>query len=239
MNILQGHFNGTDAVTYLQLGAIPYSIKFWGLEGATPDTVEWDRTMVHDLLTPEGIMRPTGGGAVVDYALSEGVRPYFGGDLVTSSNQTLTYGEGLYIERDDNDYRYLTNAAAGISGDAATVTITDWTLDTLAANSGHFNGDVTGTYIGAGSLIIIQETAVPNRQYYPVAINTLTGGQGSDADEVVLSYPVPTGKVTFIGGMDGYKPSPYGTVTKPGMRINLLTTPFVNDELVGFLALMP
>ena len=240
MNILQGHFNGTGAACVLQLGAIPYQIKFWGLEGATPDTVIWDRTMIHDLLTPEGIMRPTGGGAVVDYALSEGVRPYFGGETLDSSNQTsVTYGEGVYLERDDKDYRYYTNAAAGIVGDAENTTITTWTLDTAASNSGHFNDDVVGTYIGAGSIIIIQETDVPNRQYFPVAINTLSAAAGSIADSVVLSYPVPSGRVTFIGGMNGYSPSPLGTITKPGMKINLTSTPFVNDEMVAFSALMP
>ena len=239
MHILQGHFLAIGATHYLCLGAIPLDIKFWGLEGATPDTVEWDRTMIHDILTVEGIMRPTGGGAVVDYAFGEGVAPYYGGDLMSTSNQTnVTYGSGIYIMRDDKDYRHYTNAAAGISGDASTETIDTWTLDTAATPSGHFNGDVAGSYITKGSLIRIQENNVPNRKY-EVAITNALSGTGVAANEVYLSMAVPNGKVTFIGGYAGYKPVPIGNVTEPGMKINLTTTPFVNDEMVAFRALMP
>ena len=239
MQLLQGHFLAIGATHYLCLGAIPYHIEFWGLEGATPDTVVWDRSMIHDILTVEGIMRPTAGGAVVDYAFGEGVAPYEGGDLMTTSNQTnVTYGSGIYIMRDDKDYRYYTNSAAGISGDASTETIDTWTLDTAATPSGHFNGDVVGTYISKGSLIRIQENASPNRVYEATITNT-PSASGGVADEIYLSRAVPNGKVTFIGGHAGYKPVPIGNITQPGMRINLATTPFVSGEMVGFKAFMP
>uniref|UniRef100_A0A6M3XJ51 Uncharacterized protein n=1 Tax=viral metagenome TaxID=1070528 RepID=A0A6M3XJ51_9ZZZZ len=239
MRILQGHFLSIGAAHYLCLGAVPLDIKFWGLEGATPDTVEWNRSMIHDILTVEGIMRPTAGGAVVDYAFGEGVAPYEGGDLMTTSNQTnVTYGSGIYIKRDDKDYRHYTNAAAGISGDASTVTINTWTLDTAATPTGHFNGNVAGTYITKGSLIRIQETDVPNR-VYEAAITAALSGTGSAKNAVTLSRAIPNGKVTFIGGYAGYIPVPIGDVTEPGMKINLTTTPFVSGEMVGFRALMP
>lgn len=239
MQLLQGHFQATAVTHRLCLGAIPYNIIFWGLEGATPDTVEWDRSMIHDILTVEGIMRPTAGGNVVDYAFGEGVAPYEGGDLMTTANQTdVTYGGGIYVMRDDKDYRYFTNSAAGISGDASTETITTWTLDTAGTPSGHFNGDVAGTYISKGSIIRIQETAVPNR-VYEAAITNAPSGSGGAANEIYLSRAVPNGKVTFIGGFAGYKPVPIGQITTPGMVINLATTPFVDDEMVGFRALMP
>ena len=239
MHILQGHFLAIAATHYLCLGAIPLDIKFWGLEGVDPETVEWNRAMIHDILTVEGIMRPEDGSAVVDYLFGTGVAPYEGGDLMTTSNQTnVTYGSGIYVKRDDKDYRHYTNAAAGISGDASTETIDTWTLDTAATPTGHFNGDVVGTYITKGSLIRIQETQVPNR-VYEAAITAALSSSGAAANEVTLSRAVPNGKVTFIGGYAGYKPVPIGEVTEPGMKINLTTTPFVSGEMVAFRALMP
>ncbi len=239
MKLLQGTFNPTAATFYLCLGAIPLDIEIIGLEGATPDIVKWSTSMQRDTLTIEGIMYPTGGGAIADFAIGEGIRPYYGGDLMTTAIQTsVTYGAGVYVHRDDKDYREYTNAAAGIIGDASTETITTWTLDAAGTFKGHFNGDVVGTYIAAGSMIRIQETASP-RRVYDVGITALTGGQGSAASEVTLSYPVPTGEVRYIGGYSDYIPIPIGQTSTPGMRINLTSTPFVNDELCAFRAFMP
>lgn len=234
MKMIQGHFNGTGADVYVQLGTIPWYIKLWNLESATIETVEWAQCMIHDVLSCEGLERPKGGGAVLDYAFGEGVSPYYGGDLLTTTNQTsVTYGEGVYLERDDTDYRFYTNSAAGISGDAATTDITTWTLDTAATPTGHFNGDVTGTYIGEGSLIRIQST--DRKHVYTACITALTAGQGVSSNEVTLSWAVPSGTVQFIGGKYGYKPSAIGTITKPGILINE-TTVNANDGMVAFMA---
>lgn len=233
-----GVFNGTGAALILELGAIPEHIEFWGLEGATPDTVIWDKAMQYDALTCEGIMRPTAGGAVADYALGEGVRPYFGGETLDSTLQTsTTYGSGVYMSRDDHDYRRYGTDAAGGAGDAATTDITDWTLDTSGSNAGHFNGDVTGTYIGNGSRIIIESTAFPKVKY-DVGITSVSAGAGGASGEVVLSYPVPSGKVQFIGGMYQYAASAIGHITQAGMKMNLTSTPNVSGELIAFRALI-
>lgn len=238
MQVITGHFEGTGAALYLQLGSIPYQIRIYNLGGATPDEIIWDRAMACDILTTEGILRVGGEDAVVDNVFGAGIAPYYGGDLLTTSNQTdLTYGGGIYIERDDKDYRFYTNAAAGISGDAATVDITTWTLDTAGTPSGHFNGDLTGTYVGPGSLIRIASN--DNKHTYQAYIQALTAGQGVSANEVTLSMAVPSGKVQFIGGMYGYKPSAIGTVTKPGIKINMTTPINVNAEHHSFIALCP
>lgn len=237
MKIIQGHFNGTGADVYLQLGSIPYKIKFWNLDAATPMYLEWSRDMIHDILTVEGIYRDADGGAFADLAFGEGVQPYRGGVLLTTSNQTsVTYGEGVYLERDDTDYRFYTNAAAGISGDASTEDITTWTLDTAATPTGHFNGDVTGTYIGPGSLIRIVDTS--NNHTYETSITALTAGQGVSTDEVRLGEAVPSGSVQYIGGKFGYSPSSVGTTTKAGVRISN-TSLNVNDNIIGFTAYCP
>jgi hypothetical protein len=237
MKIIQGHFNGTAADLYLCLGTIPYYIELLNLESATPETYQWGRHMLHDILTVEGLGRPKGGGAVLDLAFGEGISPYMGGDLMTTANQTsVTYGEGVYLERDDKDYRFYTNTAAGISGDASTEDIVDWTLDTAGTPTGHFNGDVVGTYIGEGSLIRIKDTT--NKHVYECSITALTAGQGVAANEVTLSMAVPSGKVEYIGGKYGYKPVAIGKVTKPGIKI-ANTTLNANDGMVGFMAFCP
>uniref|UniRef100_A0A6M3IIA5 Uncharacterized protein n=1 Tax=viral metagenome TaxID=1070528 RepID=A0A6M3IIA5_9ZZZZ len=238
MQLLQGHFQATAVTQYLCLGAIPYRIEFTGLEGAQPDVVLWDRSMIHDILTIEGTLQ-VAAGTKTDFGFGEGVAPYEGGDLMTTTNQTnTTYGGGIYVERDDKDYRFYTNSAAGIVGDASTETIDTWTLDTAGTPSGHFNGSVVGTYISKGSIIRIQETASPNR-VYDAAITNTPSASGSAANAIYLSRAVPNGKVTFIGGYAGYKPVAIGDLTKPGMRINLASTPFVDGEMIGFMAFMP
>ena len=237
MNVLQGVFNGTGADVVLCLGAIPYYIKLWNLEDATPTTTEWAPIMAADTLTCEGITRPKDGGAVVDHAFGEGIQPYYGGDLMTTTNQTsVTYGEGVYLVRDDHDYRKVTNSAAGIVGDAATTDITTWTLDTAATPTGHFNGDLTGTYVGDGSVIRIKSN--DNKHVYEAHITALTAGQGVTADEVTLSQAVPSGTVEYIGPKFNYKPAPIGTVTSPGVLVGYATLN-VNDNLIAFVAFMP
>uniref|UniRef100_A0A6M3J650 Uncharacterized protein n=1 Tax=viral metagenome TaxID=1070528 RepID=A0A6M3J650_9ZZZZ len=240
MHYIHGHFEGTGAALYLQLGAVPDEIEIWNLDGATPDTFIWNKMMGSNILTVEGITRIGSGGAVTDEVFGAGISPYYGGDLLTTSNQSnTTYGGGVYIERDDKDYRYFTDSAAGISGDAATTTIDTWTLDTAATPKGHFNGDVTGTYIGPGSLIRVVDTKGKGsgKHTYEAFIVALTAGQGVSSDEVTLSWAIPSGRVDFIGGMYGYKPSTVGTVTKAGIKLNMTTPLNVDGEHHAFRAI--
>ena len=238
MEVIQGHFEGTGAALYLQLGSIPYQIRIWNLGGATPDELIWERPMACDILTTEGILKTGDGGAFADNVFGAGVSPYYGGELLTAAMQTdTTYGGGIYIERDDKDYRYFTDSAAGISGDASTVTIDTWTLGTAATPAGHFNGDVVCTYIGPGSEIRIVDN---NRKHtYRAWIQAVTTGTGGAGDEVTLSWAVPSGRVDFIGGQYGYKPTVVGKVTKPGIKINMTTPINVNAEHHAFTALCP
>ena len=237
MQIVRGTFHGTAADLYLQLGNIPVYFKMWGIEQGTPDTVEWSPEMAADDLSVEGLMRPKGGGAVEDHAFGEGVSPYYGGDLLTTVNQTsVTYGAGIYIERDDKDYRFYTNEAAGILGDASTVDITTWTLETAGTPSGKFNADVVGTFINDGSLIRIQSSDRKHVYEAHIVASALSSSGGA-ANEVTLSWAVPSGEVEFIGGRYGTIPTAIGKVTKPGLLINE-TTVNASGEMVAFIAWM-
>jgi len=235
MKRIIGHFNGTGADVYLCLGSVPFHIEMWNLESATVEYHIWNAAMLHDSLTVEGMHLPKGGGAIADHAFGEGIAPYYGGDLLTTSNQTSTgYGEGVYLARDDKDYRFYTNSAAGISGDAENEDITTWTLDTGGTPTGHFNDDVVGTYIGAGSLIRVVDN--DNKHTYEFSIATLAAAAGSADDAVTVSAAVPSGAVTFIGGFNGYSPIAVGKVTPAGVRISN-TNLNANDGMVGFMAL--
>lgn len=239
MKIVQGYFNGTGAVAYLCLGNIPHIIRMWDMEAATPTTLEWAKCMqsTPGNLTVEGIYLDAAGGAVQDMAFGEGVSPYYGGETLTSAMQTsTTYGEGVYLSVDDRDYRYVNNAALGVLGDAATETIKTWTLDTAATPTGHFNGDVTGTYIGPGSIIRVKSKTSPFR-LYEACITALTAGQGLSANEVTLSWAIPSGDVVHIGGMYQWAPMAVGSITEAGLKINN-TTLNTNNHTVGFVAWM-
>jgi len=232
---IAGHFNGKAQDRFICIGFVPDWVKVRNLEGTVYIETVWDRYMAKCTERVGGVsFTGTGTGAAETIGL--GIQPYWGGDLMTTTNQTnVTYGDGIYIERDDKDYRYYTNAAAGISGDASSATIDTWTLNTAAAMDGKFNSASTGTYIGEGSTIIIDVGS--HKQQYVVNIVTCAAAAGTTAGDVVLSYPVPTGKVRFIGGMLGYKPVPIGNVTKPGFWIDLAaatSTLTAANELVMF-----
>ncbi|KKM91367.1 hypothetical protein LCGC14_1229230 [marine sediment metagenome] len=222
IQLITGHWHGNTGDTYLQLGGIPRFFKMWGLEIATPAWLEWAPGMAADDLTTEGIYRDASGGALEDLAFGYGVSPYYGGDVLTSTLQpSVVYGHDdvNFIERDDTDYRFLTDGAAGIFGDASSADIDTWTLDTAGTPSGHFNSDAVGTYINDGSLIRIQSRD-RKHVYEAHIVNSAISADGSASDEIVLSWAVPTGSVEFIGGFAGYKPTPVGNVTKPGLLIN-------------------
>lgn len=246
MDIVRGHFIGTGNDIYLCLGGVPDRIEFWNLTTPTnADNVDyslWDKIMVHASETTEGISILGSNGVVYDHANTEGVTPYHGGDLMTSSNQTTTtYGDGIYIRPDDKDYRFFTNTDAGFDGDASTEDIISWKLDSNGSQTGHFNenstgGDVVGTYIGNGSIIRIRTK--DRRVTYDAVITTLTAGEGSGTDEVTLTFDVPSGDVMFIGGKYGCKPVPLGEVTTPGYKIVTSSYLNVSDDVFGFTAWM-
>lgn len=239
LQLITGHFHGTGAALYLQLGNIPTYFKMWAIELNTPAFLEWTPDMAADDLTVEGIFRDEDGGVIEDLAFGEGVSPYYGGTLLTTTNQpSTTYGGASvdFVEIDYTDYRYYTNAAAGISGDASSEDIVTWTLDTAGTPSGHFNGDVVGTYINDGSLVRIKSS--DNKHVYEAFIvGSALSASGGAANEVTLSWAVPSGDVEFIGGYAGCKPTPVGNVSKDGLLISE-TTINGSSIMVAFMAFM-
>jgi hypothetical protein len=217
-----GTFNGTGAAVYICCGFVPDFVKVWNCEGTQALQLEWNKNM-RSVEIQEGVELATSTFAA--NLVSAGIARYYGGDtLTTTTAGTTTYGEGVYLKRDDKDYRYVTNSDLGIVGDAVANNIDTWTL--YSAFTGHFNADVTGTYIGEGSTIII------DGKVYTITV--LTAGNGLSTNEVTLSATgVPSGQVQFIGGMYDYKPMVAGQVTPAGFLISD-TTVNVNDALIAF-----
>jgi len=214
-----GRFHGKGAAVYVCIGFVPDFVRLWNVESNTPAWIEWNKNMAQ-VLCNEGIYRDTNGGALADLAQGEGIQTYYGGDILTATTQpSVVYGHAdvNYIEADFTDYRYG-------SQDAVSEDITKWTLD--SGYTGHFNEDVTGTYIAAGSEIIID-----GKMYH---IMVLTAGQGEASAEVTLSHTgVPSGVVEYIGGAYGFHPVPVGNTTKAGFLINE-TTMQASGQIIAF-----
>ncbi len=218
-----GLFNGTGADVTICIGFVPDWVNLWNLTGTTRIAVEWNAGMLRDISTCEGILG-TGAGTFAKMAIGAGIQPFYGGTVLSATTAgTTTYGEGVYLKRDDWDYRYVD--ANHSPGDAISNDIDKWTLDTAGNYSGHFNADVTGTYIGEGSMIKID-----GRWY---AITTLTAAQGIASDEVVLTLGPLSGVVQQITGKFGYKPMIANEVTKEGFLVGNATLN-VNNETIVF-----
>ena len=215
MRMIGGKFNGTGATLYICCGFVPDAVKIVNVEAATPLYLFWNRHMADDSqLSIEGVLRDANGGALLDLAQGEGIQPYYGGDLLTTTSAgTTTYGEGVYLKEDRRDYRYSDTASIAahpMVGDAVSEDIITWTLDALY--TGHFNEDVNGTYIGPGSPIVID-----GKMYM---ISLLAAASGEASTEVTLNVSgVASGSVQFIGGKYGYKPMVANEVTPAGFRI--------------------
>lgn len=217
-----GHFNGTGAAVYICVGFVPDFVNIQNLEGAVERKIEWNKIMMGATEVVEGVRTVVEAPTALTKGL--GIRPYYGGETLTTAMQTSTaYGEGVYLKRDDWDYRHYSGNVS--PGDAKAVDIDTWTLDTTGDFTGHFNEDVNGDYIGEGSRICI------DGKWY--AIVDLTAGAGEADDEVTLSDTVPSGDVLSITGKNGYKPIPVGQMTPAGFLLTA-TTINVNNALIGF-----
>lgn len=220
--IIGGHFNGTGADVYVCVGFVPDFVNIYNLEGTVELKIQWNKMMMGAAEVVEGVDTQT--EAPTALVKGAGLMPYYGGEVLTAAKQTsTTYGEGIYLKRDDWDYRsYSGNRSPG---DAVAVDIDTWTLDTTANYTGHFNEDVNGTYIGEGSRICI------DGKWYTIV--ALTAAQGEGDDEVTLSNTVPSGDVQCITGKSGYKPIPVGSMTPAGFFLSNSTIN-VNDALISF-----
>lgn len=236
MRIVHGVYNGTGLDMYLCIGFIPDWIIFHDLTtGATAvgNWYKWSPLMNVVATAQQGIgHNGSDSSAGVDYALGEGIRAYYGGDIATSTIQSATAnGEAPVLVWDHKDYRYNVNHTGGHgAGEAASDDIISWTLDTASTAKGHWNEDVKASpaYIGAGSPIHID-----GKRYF---ISAVSSGQGESSSEVTLSYAVPSGDVQFIGNKYSLKPITVGDTMPAGVWMDATCVPAVDDNICYFMA---
>lgn len=218
--IVGGRFNGTGTAVVVCCGFVPDFVRIW-----VPDAADnfaraiYSKNFVsHDAV--EGVVMDSDGTSYSEYTYGEGIQPYYGGDTLTATLAgTVTYGNGVYLKWDDKDYRYGAD-------DAVSDDIDTWTLDTAATPTGHFNEDVTGTYIGVGSRICI------DGKWYTITVLAATEGEGDN--EVELNYPAKSGDITYISGKYSMKPMVAGEITPAGFKINATAVININDEIQVF-----
>lgn len=227
MKVIGGSFNGTGAALYLCLGFVPD--KMWFLNMDDPGSaIIWTKYF-NETDNIEGLHFEYGVATQNELTVAAGVRQYYGGTVLSASAAgTTTYGEGVYLKHQPRDYRYGAGLGpSGRSGDAVAETINTWTLDNATNRTGHFNEDVTGTYIGEGSPICI------DGKWYRIL--TLTATQGEAANEVTLNFAAPSGSIQYIGGRYGeWVPMIAGEITKDGILINEITNLNANNEKIVF-----
>jgi hypothetical protein len=223
MKIVGGHFNGTAEDTYVGIGFVPDWVTLFNITGTQGLIIRWNKNMMVDVDTMAGIQESAADGEYVGLAVDTGIKPYRGGDKVPAGS-SVAYGHGNYLTFDHNDYRYV-NGVGGKLGDAIANAIDTWTFD--SAKAGHFNADVTGTYIGIGSRICI------DGKWY--TIQALTAAQGISASEVTLSEAVPSGKVEAIYGKFGLKSLQVGEACPAGFFLDATTNVInVHDQVIVF-----
>ena len=88
-------FNGVGAAAYLCFGFVPDWVRIIAVEDADMARLEWMRTF-SAAEANNGYRLDTYAGAGASLTATLGVRPYWGGDEMTSTIQTsTTYGEGV------------------------------------------------------------------------------------------------------------------------------------------------
>ena len=225
MRRVGGLFNGTGAALYLCIGFVPDWVTVWNIEGTQILKAETNVNFMRLASSVEGIQFTAATNDVAVTAIGAGILPYYGGTVLnTTTAGTVTYGEGIFLKWDHNDYRHTSGNSPTGYGDASSVDIDTWTVDTPGSNTGHFNSGVAGTYIEEGSKIIID-----GKQYAITAWTT----DGSDDDEVTLSHSVASGEIQYIGGRYDFKPMVSGETTKDGFVISNATIN-VNGQLCCF-----
>lgn len=224
MSKVTGVFNGTNAAVRLCVGFVPRKVRLINVESATEFSMEWN----------DGFIRCQAGAAAGGYLYTDGVPApvlvaagisrYYGGDLMTSANQTATGygGTGPYLGLDLKDYR------ADNSYGAASGVIDTWTFD--GTLSGHWNTTIvtSGARIGVGSRIRIKEAS--SGFVKEVGITALTN-YGAAASEVTLSEAVASGTITFISGLYDMTPIALGKVTPAGILLNDVTMNNANETI--------
>jgi len=208
--VLNGVYYGTGATVYLCVGAIPDKVELVNLGNTTnPLILKWRKEFIKYSGSYGGIILD--GAGTHTYLTTTGIFPYEGGDMLTTTNQTnTTYGGGIYLGWDLQDYRK--NNSFGV----ASGFINRWTQ--YSTNTGKWNTPIvaTGARIGIGSPIWIKEDLSGKVKKSVVTALTSTG---ASTNNVTLSRTITDGDIVYIGGMYSLAPISVGKITPAGIQI--------------------
>jgi len=220
VKIISGVFNGTGAALYVGIGFIPDKVRVWNLESNVPIEACWSR----DMRSAEQIGGTVTSTAVARYTVGAGLGPYRGGDIAASGNTA-------YLAPFASVYSGKTNNVVAAYAGAA-VKVSKWTLGNSGNKTGNFDHEVSTSYVGEGSRVLIRVPGAGVWKDYDVFVTALTSN-GEAANEVTLSEAVPSGDVLFIGPMYDYVAANAGQVLPAGFAI-YSTALSVSGEMIGF-----
>jgi hypothetical protein len=202
----QAIVKATGATLTLGLGYEPSYVRVFNMTDVTE--LEWTPDLANIAAARYGFaLAATGDKAAVN-AAANGIDAYAGGDKMTAAST-------VYILRNQANQAGV-DVAAGSK-------VTQFTMDTAANKTGHFNCDVVGATIGAGSRITFSGDPKVYR------IIALTAGNGDTANEVTLdANPCSNGGtvvyVSKIWPRWDYTGAASGEVIKKGITIGASAT---------------
>ena len=239
MRVVAGNCRGTGAVLNVCIGFVPDWVKILNYDddAALSPYAHWNKYFSTDAEI-EGYGGTWDAALLALYTQAGGIQPYYGGVLMDSTTQpSVVYGHANVdcVTWDDRDYRYKTGEGPHSLADSAGDTIDTWSTDTAASYTGSFNADSTGTYIGIGS-----EICIDNDWYHIVTFSTSSAT--ADAVELNLVPTRPGGrtltsarisKITGKYGTCGF-PIARNDYTKPGFKMAAMANVNVSGEMFMF-----
>jgi len=196
MNSIKGIYTGLGATIRLGLGFVPDRVRLTKIGNANLDQLEWTALMARTATGAGGIIRAgvanTPGFALL--AVTAGVRPYYGGDLITAAALT-----------DQIPASEVSGYQGNLGG-----TITKWTLGSSANRTGCFNAGLDTAKCGVGSIVQI------GTQLYRILALT---NDGDAANEVTLDRAAATGPVNYVGTKVDLVAAPVGERLPAGIEI--------------------
>lgn len=205
-------FNGTGAALTLGLGFIPDWVRLTNITAADAGVIDWHRKFgAANVIAGGRTNADSTGIQLTARAGGAGIEINEGGNALaasSSANQILAD---------------LIEALAGDMRNKTGTLVDSWILDTAGNRTGHVNAGVSTTYIGAGTVLLINK-----KQYTIQAMSN----DGDAANEITLDRAAPSGPITLATYMLGFGNAPVGQVMPAGIIIRETAIVNVSNERV-------
>lgn len=213
---------GTSAL-YIGLGFIPDEVEIFNIDQAEGEILRWNRTLLRSTAGYEGRVQTAMAGDESLLTIGAGVIPYYGeSQIATASANYIVPASSVAAYAGDMRDKYSAGSP-----------VTAWTLDTSANRTGHFDKEVSTTYVGVGSAVWIKPAnGIQAKRYVVLGLSS----NGEQSNEVTLNAAAPTGTVEKIEYFSDFVQAPVGTVMPQGIVINDTTYVNVSGQEFGIKA---